>query len=108
MLRNYDYSQELGSIAQDPEGKIDPGMIRRGVANGVGAALAELSAEDRAALMRFSTTPAFLKIRTLTPRMIAASAEWGNRRDPATEAKLAVVMGEAARRFLHDEGQAKR
>jgi hypothetical protein len=107
MLRHYDYSQELKPLASDLDAEIGPDAIRRGIAAGVAGALKELSAEDKGALMRFSTSAAFRKISALNARILQAAADWGNREDPQTESRLEQIMGEAVERFLAEKGAAK-
>lgn len=100
MLRNYDVTQEIAPLAKNLDAKLEPSMIRRGIEGGAQDAVAELSAEDKAALLRFGRTPAFAKIRTLNTRLLQISADWSNASDPEFEARMETLMAAAMEEFI--------
>ncbi|WP_144037722.1 hypothetical protein [Sphingopyxis sp. KK2] len=100
MLRNYDVTQEIAPLAKNLDAKLEPSMIRRGIESGAQDAFGELSAADKAALMRFAGTPAFAKIRTLNQRLLQISADWSNTADPEFEARMATLMATAMEEFI--------
>ena len=100
MLRNYDYSQELAPLAADIDAQVTPDAVRRGIVNGIGGTLAELSPEDSAALVAFSRTPAFAKLQALSPQLLKATTDWGNAVSPDDEARIAAAMEPAMEAFI--------
>jgi hypothetical protein len=105
MLRNYDISQEIAPLVKDIDAKLDPSVIRRGIQGGVGDTIAEMSAADRAALLRFAGTSAFRKIKALNTRLLQISADWGNAPAPEFEARLEKIMAAALDEFLTQKAQ---
>lgn len=108
LIRNYDVGKELAPLVKDENAKTSAGDIRNALAGAIPETMAAMSAEDRAALLAFSQTPAFAKIERIGPRVLEASAAWGNREDPAGQQRINAVMEKAATEFLAAEGKRGR
>lgn len=104
-LRNYDVTQEIAPLVEDLDAKVDPAMLRRGIQNAANDTAAELSTEDKAALLRFSRTPAFAKLQSLNPRILQISANWANAPAPEFEARLEEIMTAAMQDFVARKAQ---
>lgn len=94
-------------IAADPESGISTSDLRGLQVSGVVSAVARLTPAERAALLEFSKTPAFARIRVINPRISQAVVTWSNARNPQADAEVEQVMAQAIERFVEAADRKK-
>ena len=90
----------MSSMVEQEDFTVRPGDMQAMTSRSAMSVLAELSAEEQAALMRFAQTPAFRKFSVLVTRVQEASAEWANETSPGLDARVEKTVADAATAFM--------
>jgi hypothetical protein len=75
-----------------PEGTISKDSVMSTVTRGAKDVLANMAPADRAALVRFGSTPAGRHYNALAPEAVTIATAWANEPSPETDAKLMKLM----------------
>lgn len=99
-LENANYSRLTKAMIDNPEGNITGNDLSNSMRAGVGKTVSAMSAEDQSALLAFSKTEAYGKVRELGPKVQAVSAEWANESSPENEQRIEKIAGQAVEAFI--------
>lgn len=103
MANNADFTQAMGRMMQDPDGKIEAADLKAGAVDAsMGALIQGMNADRMRAVMAFATTPAGLKMRSIQPKLLAISTDWANESDPDTDARVERIVGDSLTQFIAD------
>lgn len=103
MANNADFTQAMGRMMQDPDGKLEAADLKAGAVDAsMGALIQGMNADRMRAVMAFATTPAGLKMRSIQPKLLEISTDWANESDPDTDARVATIVGDSLTKFIAD------
>jgi hypothetical protein len=97
---NADYSTLGKAIIDDPDRAVTANDVKTVLRSGVGKTAADMSDEDRAAILEFSKTAGFSKVRKLGPKVQEASAKWANESSPDEEKRIDDIATKAIEDFM--------
>ena len=108
MYAGLDMTQLVQRMGPDGERDIsgsDVGALNRAT---VVRILPSFTAADRTALLKFSTTPTFVKLRSILPDFQGLVASVANQPDPLLNAAIEKEVGKAVEEFLAAEERANK
>ncbi len=100
VLSHYDYGGLVSDTMKSSTFAVTPHGIKSNLESRIGKVIAEMTVEDKQALMVFTKTSAFTKIQALNPRILDITASWANRSTPEEEARLDTIAVDAAETFM--------
>ncbi|WP_448659532.1 hypothetical protein ACPVPU_03445 [Sphingomonas sp. CJ99] len=98
----FDVKPMIAQVLSDPDSNVTTDSIRQGLANTIPSIVAEFSSEDQIALLAFTRTSAFEKIKALNPLLAQTKTEWSNESTPEEDAEIERVVTEAVEQFIAD------
>ena len=104
---NYDGQRELSAAASNPDAPVSGTVIKEGIAAAAQSTATQLSAADKAALLKFMQTSAFTAIQRANPRLLQASVDWGNAKNEADQRQVNAEMLAAFNRYVEKQEAAK-
>jgi|GEM_PF-2245500 len=99
MESNVDLSEIIADSMTDPQAEISGNDLDKIEKSSAARSASDLTLEDKAALMRFSRTPAYAKLERLKPRAQQIEAQWTNEDSPEHDAELERVTTKALEDF---------
>lgn len=105
MTNETDFSAAVKESIDSEDNKISTGALRKGLMTGISKLSDRLSTDERAAVVRFSVTPAGSKAGALAPRIQALAVEWANESDAENSAQLQKLALDTVQKFIaaHDK-----
>lgn len=107
MYEEADYTPILDDMLADENARVSTQALRRTHESGKARMLAQLTAEDEAALVRLGRSLPLAKMTSVGAEVQRTTASWINEPDPEGEERIAKVMEAAAARYMEEHPQQR-